>query len=108
MQSNMHLGIIDFIINRCDFLFAMTQYLKKEETRHILSINIDDKRFKLIRDIFYFPAKKNHTGETLELTGVLRQEMGTYLCIASNNVPPTVSKRYSVDVHCTYDLSCSY
>ncbi|XP_011632396.2 protein amalgam-like [Pogonomyrmex barbatus] len=25
--------------------------------------------------------------------------MGTYLCIASNNVPPTVSKRYSVDVH---------
>ncbi|XP_012063327.1 PREDICTED: lachesin-like [Atta cephalotes] len=42
---------------------------------------------------------KTFVGETLELTGVLRQEMGTYLCIASNNVPPTVSKRYSVDVH---------
>ncbi|XP_054016111.1 lachesin-like isoform X1 [Hylaeus anthracinus] len=44
-------------------------------------------------------STKTHVGETLELTGVLRQEMGTYLCIASNNVPPTVSKRYSVDVH---------
>ena len=33
--------------------------------------------------------------------------MGTYLCIASNNVPPTVSKRYSVQVHCTY-LSQNY
>ncbi|KMQ95858.1 lachesin-like isoform x4 protein [Lasius niger] len=43
---------------------------------------------------------KTFVGETLELTGVLRQEMGMYLCIASNNVPPTVSKRYSVDVHC--------
>ncbi|XP_001599961.2 lachesin [Nasonia vitripennis] len=39
-----------------------------------------------------------YEGETLELTGVLRQEMGTYLCIASNGIPPTVSKRYSVHV----------
>lgn len=44
-------------------------------------------------------------GETLELSGILRQEMGVYLCIASNNVPPSVIKRYSVDVHCTYTLS---
>ncbi|KZC11652.1 Lachesin, partial [Dufourea novaeangliae] len=42
---------------------------------------------------------KTFEGEILELTGVLRQEMGTYLCIATNNVPPTVSKRYSVDVN---------
>ncbi|XP_033362953.1 uncharacterized protein LOC117241080 [Bombus vosnesenskii] len=45
-------------------------------------------------------ALKTYVGETLELTGVLRQEMGTCLCIDSNNVPPTVSKRYSVQVHC--------
>lgn len=50
-------------------------------------------------------AVKTFIGETLELTGVLRQEMGTYLCIASNNVPPTVSKRYSVDVHCKYHVA---
>ncbi|XP_034933668.1 lachesin [Chelonus insularis] len=42
---------------------------------------------------------KNFDGETLNLTGVLRQEMGNYLCIASNGVPPTISKRYSVQVH---------
>ncbi|KAJ8673794.1 hypothetical protein QAD02_005056 [Eretmocerus hayati] len=36
--------------------------------------------------------------KTLELNGVLRQEMGTYLCIASNGIPPTISKRYSVQV----------
>ncbi|XP_011315435.1 lachesin [Fopius arisanus] len=42
---------------------------------------------------------KSYDGETLNLTGVIRQEMGIYLCIASNGVPPTVSKRYSVQVH---------
>ncbi|XP_014212388.1 lachesin-like [Copidosoma floridanum] len=39
-----------------------------------------------------------YEGETLELSGVLRQEMGTYLCIASNSIPPSVSKRYAVIV----------
>ncbi|XP_015603618.1 lachesin [Cephus cinctus] len=37
-------------------------------------------------------------GEELQLVGVLRQEMGSYLCIASNGVPPSVSKRYFVHV----------
>ncbi|XP_076276697.1 lachesin isoform X3 [Lasioglossum baleicum] len=41
---------------------------------------------------------KSYEGEQLHLTGILRQEMGSYLCIASNRVPPTVSKRYYVNV----------
>lgn len=28
--------------------------------------------------------------------------MGAYLCIASNDVPPAVSKRVSLSVHCEY------
>ena len=28
--------------------------------------------------------------------------MGFYLCIASNGIPPTVSKRYYIDVFCKY------
>lgn len=32
---------------------------------------------------------------------VTRQHMGSYLCIASNGVPPTVSKRITLIVHCT-------
>ncbi|XP_016910746.1 lachesin-like isoform X4 [Apis cerana] len=41
---------------------------------------------------------KSYEGEQLHLKGILRQEMGSYLCIASNGVPPTVSKRYYVNV----------
>lgn len=48
----------------------------------------------------YVAVLEKYEGETLELSGVLRQEMGTYLCIASNGVPPSVSKRYSVHVQC--------
>ncbi|XP_076665974.1 dpr-interacting protein lambda [Andrena cerasifolii] len=59
----------------------------------------EDGRNIILREDGQKHSLKTYSRETLELTGVLRQEMGTYLCIASNNVPPTVSKRYSVDVH---------
>ncbi|XP_015184404.1 PREDICTED: lachesin-like isoform X3 [Polistes dominula] len=39
-----------------------------------------------------------YEGEQLNLTRITRNEMGAYLCIASNGVPPTVSKRITVDV----------
>ncbi|KZC12837.1 Lachesin [Dufourea novaeangliae] len=39
-----------------------------------------------------------YTGEQLNLTKITRNEMGAYLCIATNGVPPTVSKRITVDV----------
>lgn len=41
-------------------------------------------------------------GETLELTRISRLDMGAYLCIASNGVPPSVSKRIKVSVDCKY------
>ncbi|XP_063236715.1 lachesin-like isoform X2 [Bacillus rossius redtenbacheri] len=37
-------------------------------------------------------------GESLHLTRISRAEMGAYLCIATNGVPPSVSKRIIVDV----------
>jgi hypothetical protein len=40
----------------------------------------------------------------LSLTKVTRSEMGAYLCIAANGVPPSVSKRMMVHVHCKYDI----
>jgi hypothetical protein len=43
-------------------------------------------------------------GEVLELTRISRLDMGAYLCIASNGVPPTVSKRIKVSVDCKYQL----
>ncbi|CAB3360598.1 Hypothetical predicted protein [Cloeon dipterum] len=41
----------------------------------------------------------NFQGEFLKLTKVTRSEMGAYLCIASNGIPPSVSKRIMVSVH---------
>lgn len=43
-------------------------------------------------------------GDTLELTRISRLDMGAYLCIASNGVPPTVSKRIKVSVDCEYNF----
>ncbi|GLV36678.1 Dpr-interacting protein alpha [Carabus blaptoides fortunei] len=40
-----------------------------------------------------------YQGEILKLVKVSRTEMGAYMCIASNGVPPTVSKRIMVNVH---------
>ncbi|KAG7201150.1 hypothetical protein KM043_003941 [Ampulex compressa] len=39
-----------------------------------------------------------YDGDQLNLTRITRSEMGAYLCIAKNGVPPTVSKRITVDV----------
>ncbi|GLV34373.1 Dpr-interacting protein alpha [Carabus blaptoides fortunei] len=41
----------------------------------------------------------SYQGEILKLVKVSRSDMGAYMCIASNGVPPTVSKRITVSVH---------
>lgn len=46
-----------------------------------------------------------YDGEQLNLTRISRTEMGAYLCIATNGVPPSVSKRIIVDVECKYTKS---
>lgn len=43
---------------------------------------------------------KHVDGEKLTLTNVQRSDMGGYLCIASNGVPPSVSKRFEVLINC--------
>ncbi|XKL60147.1 hypothetical protein PGB90_001163 [Kerria lacca] len=40
-----------------------------------------------------------HEGEILKLVRLSRTEMGAYLCIASNGIPPSVSKRITISVH---------
>lgn len=45
---------------------------------------------------------KHVEGERLTLQQVHRTDMGGYLCIASNGVPPSVSKRFDVQVNCEY------
>ena len=50
--------------------------------------------------ICYRSGLAKYEGENLSLARVGRAQMGAYLCIASNDVPPTVSKRISLNVNC--------
>lgn len=50
---------------------------------------------------FYLSVSEYH-GEILKLKRVQRHQMGAYLCIASNTVPPSVSKRIRLNVNCKY------
>lgn len=43
-----------------------------------------------------------HTGRNLTITKISRTDMGAYLCMAMNGVPPSISKRIIVDVECEY------
>nr|CAI5843761.1 unnamed protein product [Callosobruchus analis] len=39
-------------------------------------------------------------GSSLHFWRLDRKQMGAYLCIASNDIPPAVSKRISLSVNC--------
>lgn len=54
---------------------------------------------KVSKDFFDFSVVE-WEGETLEMSKISRLDMGAYLCIASNGVPPSVSKRIKVSVDC--------
>ncbi len=41
-----------------------------------------------------------YDGEVLNIPRVSRLHIGAYLCIASNGVPPSVSKRIMLNVQC--------
>ncbi|XP_025413481.1 lachesin-like [Sipha flava] len=60
----------------------------------------EDGREIVIKDASSTKTKvTTYQGEVLRLTKVSRSEMGAYLCIGSNGVPPSVSKRITVSVH---------
>lgn len=50
--------------------------------------------------IYFDSAVSEWDGDSLEISRISRLDMGAYLCIASNGVPPTVSKRIKVSVDC--------
>ncbi|XP_024082123.1 lachesin-like isoform X2 [Cimex lectularius] len=62
---------------------------RREDSRNII-IRHDGSSKEVVRTF---------EGELLELSNIQRTEMGSYLCIASNGVPPSVSKRIIVQVH---------
>ncbi|CAH0562372.1 unnamed protein product [Brassicogethes aeneus] len=63
---------------------------RREDSRNIV-LRQDGGRDKQV--------SKTFDGDTLALANVQRTDMGSYFCIASNGVPPSVSKRFVVRVH---------
>lgn len=59
----------------------------------------------IIYEIF---AVSDWDGDTLEISRISRLDMGAYLCIASNGVHPSVSKRIKVSVDCEYARTYLY
>lgn len=57
-----------------------------------------------VRLILVFQSKivTEWEGEVLEIARISRLDMSAYLCIASNGVPPSVSKRIKLSVDCEY------
>ncbi len=43
---------------------------------------------------------RDWSGEHLTLLGIRRQDTGAFMCIATNKVPPSVSKRIRISVNC--------
>ena len=43
-------------------------------------------------------------GEVLSLPPVTREDMGTYICIAQNGVPPAISKSFKLIVNCKFSF----
>ncbi|KAG8231063.1 hypothetical protein J437_LFUL010688, partial [Ladona fulva] len=47
-----------------------------------------------------------YNGSNLNFWRLDRRQMGAFLCIASNDVPPAVSKRIILNVNCEYSICC--
>ena len=57
----------------------------------------------ILTNVLYLAEKV--AGEVIHLHKVTRSEMGSYMCIANNGVPPAVSKTVQLNVNCKYDLT---
>ena len=59
---------------------------------------------KIIINYFFLISVSHVEGPILNLHKVSRLDMGAYMCIATNGVPPIISKRIHLNVDCEYDF----
>uniref|UniRef100_A0A1Y1KVW7 Ig-like domain-containing protein n=1 Tax=Photinus pyralis TaxID=7054 RepID=A0A1Y1KVW7_PHOPY len=52
----------------------------------------------IVRNATSRTRARTYVGHILNMTKISRSEMGVYLCIASNGIPPAISKRINVSV----------
>jgi hypothetical protein len=53
-----------------------------------------------IKQLWISVSVDTFSGDMLTLVKLDRRQMGAYLCIASNDVPPAVSKRITLNINC--------
>ena len=59
---------------------------------------------KIIINYSFLISVSHVEGPILNLHKVSRLDMGAYMCIATNGVPPIISKRIHLNVDCEYDF----
>ena len=63
---------------------------------------MDDDLFLRSRVLYMsITSEKEYLGPIISLGSVSKDDMGAYLCIAQNGVPPAVSRRIILQVKCT-------
>lgn len=67
------------------------------------SVNLQTLDIQRFHSFIYY-AVLSVEGPTFTISRVNRLHMGAYLCIASNGVPPSVSKRVTLIVHCKWKI----
>lgn len=67
------------------------------------NLNIFSLLFCLFGVHFPFSIVPSINGSSFSISRADRLNMGAMLCIASNGIPPSVSKRVMLIVHCKYD-----
>ncbi|XP_015108925.1 lachesin [Diachasma alloeum] len=72
---------------------------KREDGQHILIRNSTSFSSSYSRKIANFHRITQYNESKLHFHRVDRQQMGVYMCIATNEVPPSVSKRVTLEVN---------
>lgn len=98
-NSKVRLYSLAFDINCCSlFASLISPYICIRFFPHFIAFN---RLFILTRSAgFLLSTANSFEGEVLGLARVSRLHIGAYLCIASNGVPPSVSKRIVLNVQC--------
>lgn len=98
-----------FLLEYEIFLFPLKQHVRNFEMFEKasfdqppkISSNFNFQNVARAYTYFLFTVD-SFNGSTLFFWKVDRRQMGAYLCIASNDVPPAVSKRIILSVNCKY------
>lgn len=62
-------------------------------------------RVEFSRDRLFVVSVDTYNGSMMHFWRLDRRQMGAFLCIASNDVPPAVSKRIILNVNCEYTFN---